>query len=366
MTTFAPSIMAGLIDEPVRFDLGESTGPALRLGEILDASTLASLHLGYGTSRGDADLRSVIADRAGVGPEDVLVTVGAIEAMFLVAQDVAPGPVVIASPCFAPAREVPTGLGSPVRAVPLSFDEGYRLPLRALAEALRPETRLVSLTSPQNPSGIRFTEPEILELVELVESQSPDAVILIDETYRAATYGAAAMPPSMASLSPRVITCSSLSKAHGAAGLRLGWLTTTDPVRYDRLRNAKFLTTIACSSLDEALATEVLRRETSLLAPTSQRLATALATLTTWAADQPVDLLLPDGGAMCCLRLRSPDPDFYDRVTAAGVRVAPGPWFGDEESVFRIGFGHLEPDDFAEALSRLADALSDRRATVAP
>src|SRR5215468_4287719 len=102
MTTFAPSAMTALIDVPVRYDLGESTSPPLHLRDLVDAGTLADLALGYGTSRGDAELRALIAEDSGVDPAAVLVTVGAIEAMFLVAQAVCvPGDhVLVATPCF--------------------------------------------------------------------------------------------------------------------------------------------------------------------------------------------------------------------------------------------------------------------------
>jgi aspartate/methionine/tyrosine aminotransferase len=82
-------------------------------------------------------------------------------------------------------------------------------------------------------------------------------VVLVDETYRESTYGDALVPCSLATLSPRVVTCASLSKAHGAPGLRLGWLTTTDTELYERLRNAKFVTAIACSAVDEFLAAQL-------------------------------------------------------------------------------------------------------------
>ena len=73
------------MDTPVRYDLAESTCPPVRLGELGDPAELAGLPLGYGTSRGDDELRELIAAEAGVHPDQVLVTVGAIEAMFLLA-----------------------------------------------------------------------------------------------------------------------------------------------------------------------------------------------------------------------------------------------------------------------------------------
>jgi hypothetical protein len=367
MTTFAPSAMSALIDTPVRYDLAESTSPPLSLGDLTDPAALADLPLGYSTSRGDGRLRALIAEGAGVAAEQVLVTVGAIEAMFLLAQATcSPGDqVVLATPCFPPARTVPEGLGARVDVVPLSFDDGYRLPLARLSAALTPHTRLVSLASPQNPSGVRFTERELRGLLAAVHERAPEAVVLIDETYRESTYGDAPTPRSVATLSPRIVTCSSLSKAHGAPGLRLGWLTTTDADLYERLREAKFLTTIACSAVDEFLAVRVLRQGAEILRPRAERGRQALDELLRWTRDQPVDIVVPDGGALCCLRLsadRYPDdavPAFYARLEEYGTRVARGSWFGEHDRVFRLGFGHLAAEDFTAALDCLSTALAD-------
>jgi hypothetical protein len=190
---------------------------------------------------------------------------------------------------------------------------------------------------------------------------------MVDENYRESTYGGAPTPPSAAAMSSRIVTCASLSKAHGAPGLRLGWLTTTDAELYEHLREAKFLTTIACSTVDEFLAAAVLRRRTEILARRARRLRQALDELLDWAQNQPVEIIQPDGGAMCCLRLptdRFPDQavaSFYSRLTERDIRVAPGSWFGERDRVFRLGFGHLPARDFSTALDRLADALANDR-----
>lgn len=367
MALFPPSAMTALIDQPVRYDLAESTCPPLRLGDLADPLTLADLELGYGTSLGEPGLRALVAGDVGVDPGAVLMTVGAIEALFLLAQATCgPGDeVVLATPCFPPSRAVPDALGARVIAVPLSFGEGYRLPLERMSEALSPRTRLVSLASPQNPSGVRFTEPELKALLDLVAERAPRAVVLIDETYRASTYDDAPIPSSAAAMGPQVVTCSSLSKAHGAPGIRVGWLTSTDPDLFEQLRQAKFHTTVACSTVDELLAAQVLRQQERILEPRARRLGQALAELERWAEDQPVEVLRPDGGALCCVRLAAehfPDDDavaaFYRRQARHEVRVAAGSWFGESDRVFRLGFGHLDPADFTAALDRLAGALA--------
>jgi aspartate/methionine/tyrosine aminotransferase len=362
MTRFPPAPMSDLTDVHMRFDLGESTVRPLSVGDLLTPPVLerlAAVSTGYTHSAGDPELRAAIATEVGVDADQVLVTTGASGAMFLTALAVSDGDIVLTTPCFPPARTVPAALGLRAVVVPLSFSDGYRLRLDAIADALGPRTRLVSLASPQNPSGVRFTESEIRDLLALIDERAPDAVLMLDETYRQTAFGDDKVPLSMAGLHPRLVTTSSLSKSHGAAGLRIGWLTSTDPAFYESVRKAKFNTTVCGSAIDELLAVEVLRRQDELLASRRAFLTTALDTLSRWASDQPLDLVRPDGGALASLRLRSADPDrFHAALAAQETRVGRGSWFGESDDVIRIGFGHLAPDEFEAALDRVSSALS--------
>jgi aspartate/methionine/tyrosine aminotransferase len=357
--------MAALVDRPVGYDLAESTCPPLRLGELLTPDVLRRLdhlEIGYGTTQGDPELRTLIAANTGVDADEVLVTAGGSAAMFLVAMVLCrPGEhAVLATPCFPPAATVLDALGARVTRVALSFEDGYRLDVDALAAAVTPSTRLVSLASPQNPSGICFTEREILDLATRIDAVAPDAVLLVDETYRETGYGDAPIRASMSRLAPRIVTCASLSKSHGAPGLRTGWLTTTDHALYEELRAAKFNALVSDSGVDTALATEVLRRGDRILAGRRAFLGGALDLVAGWAdAHDSVEFLRPDGGALCCFRLRANDPAlFYAALAERDTRVAPGSWFGESDRVFRVGFGHLALPVFEAGLERLADALA--------
>ena len=358
--TYEPTPISSLVDAPIKYDLGESTCPPLALADIADPSVLADLRLDYGTTRGGERVRSLVADEAGVGADEVLLTAGAMHGLLLLAQEFV-GHVVVVGPYFPPARIQPGGFGSRVDVVHRSFDRGFRLDVDRALDALTPQTRLVSLASPQNPTGVRLTDGELGALLDGVERRAPQAVVLVDEIYRESTYGDAPVPRSVAAASPRVVTCSSLSKAHGAPGLRVGWLTVRDEDLYARLQHAKFLSNISCSTVDEHLAAEVLRRRGELLPPRAHRLGEALDRLAEWAPEQPIEWVRPDGGAMCCLRLRAGAtpaiPTFYQRLAERDVRVAPGSWFGADDGMFRVGFGHLDAADFTEALARLSDAL---------
>ncbi|SNS73082.1 hypothetical protein SAMN05421812_101580 [Asanoa hainanensis] len=365
MDRFPPTPMSDLVDEPCRYDLAESTSPPLLLGSLLSSSGLEDLPLGYGTTPGSAALRTVVASDLGVDASEVLLTPGGVAGMFLVALVTcgADAHAVVATPCFPPAVSVLTALGASVSTVPLSFSAGYRLDVPAMLAAVRPSTRLVSVASPQNPSGVRMAARDLASLVAGVARVAPDAVVLVDETYRDGAYDGVPAP-SAASLGPSVVTCSSLSKAYGAPGLRVGWLTATSPDLYERLRRAKFTSLISGSAVDEALALEVLRQRSEVLGSRQTALRAALATLTSWAAAVPsVELLRPDAGALCCLRL-GPEVSvsrFYAELASRDVRVGRGSWFSESDRVFRLGFGHLPPDLFAEALDRLGSAVTAAR-----
>ena len=92
----------------------------------------------------------------------------------------------------------------------------------------------------------------------MMEEICPDAHLLVDETYRLAAFGEDdATNPSALALSTKVISTASLSKCHGAPGLRLGWAITRDPALRRQLVLGKFNTVISCSPVDEALALKV-------------------------------------------------------------------------------------------------------------
>jgi aspartate/methionine/tyrosine aminotransferase len=370
MRTFPKNEIVSLIGETPRYDLGESVGPDIHLGHLLDASGLpgfGDMALGYGTAAGNPRLRQAIGDSHGVGSDDVVVTVGGMHALFLIAFTLceAGDEAVTTSPMFPLARNALDAVGADVRTVPLSFDRGYQLDVTDLGQQLSERTRLVSLASPQNPSGVAVPLKAIEDVVGVMAERCPEAYLLLDETYREATYGNDAAASSAIGVSPKVVSCASLSKCHGAPGLRLGWAITRDRALREHLISAKFNTVISCSPVDEALALRVLEQRDRILSERRRCLAEGLARLADWVVEHEgfVDWVRPDAGAICCVRLKpSVFGDvavrrFYDVLAREGVRVAHGAWFGDEARVFRVGFGLLSMPDLKAALSGLSAAV---------
>jgi aspartate/methionine/tyrosine aminotransferase len=372
MARFPHSDIISLVGERPDYDLAESVGPDVLVSELLDEAArreLADLALGYRTAPGDARLRAAVAQTHGVGPDDVIITVGGMQTLFLAAFTLCDrgDEVVTTSPWFPLVANVLHAVGAELRVVRLSFDRGYRVDVGQVSERLTPRTRLVILTSPHNPSGVAIGQDAIRAIAARMAAVCPDAYLLVDEAYREAAYGDDPIAPSCAALGDKVITSGSLSKCHGAPGLRLGWAIARDPALREQFKVGKFNTVISCSAVDEFLALKLFEQRDRILGERRKRLASALDACARWASDNErhVEWVRPDAGAILCARLRSDSFDdagvhrFHARLAATGVRVASGTWFDDEPRVFRLGFGLLPPPDLDAALSRLSAALRE-------
>ncbi|MEW6342024.1 MAG: pyridoxal phosphate-dependent aminotransferase [Pseudomonadota bacterium] len=359
-----------LLDVNRPFNLAESTSQDLTVGEVLDLAGLESiraLKLGYSKSAGVGVLRDAIAKVCKIPAEQVITTQGTALGLFLLAFEVCrPGDeAVLVTPCFPPCRDSLLGAGVTVREVRLSFESGYRLDMDQIDASLSPKTKLVSLASPQNPSGIQTSRAEIEKLLGLMAHRAPDAILFVDETYREASYGDVVVVDSVAGFDPRIVTGASVSKALGAPGLRTGWLTVGDADLRARLTIAKMNTVISGSVLDETLAASLLLHREAVLAPRRRLLSGALDELASWCAREArrIEWVRPDAGALCCLRLRVDALDaaavsrFWAVLPDYELQLASGTWFGESDRVFRLGFGYLPPERLGPALSALSLAL---------
>ncbi len=361
MRQFPDTPITALIDDAPRYNLGESMGRDLTVAELRPGD-LARVSLGYGRSSGDPALRMLIAARLGVPAEQILVTSGAAAALFLASLLLGDGETVVCVPCYPPTFDALQGTGARTVTVRSRFEYGYRMDLDAFADALSPRTQLVTVASPQNPSGVLLTHGEIGQMLASMERRCPGAFLLIDETFREASYAGSPLAASYAGTSPRVLTCGSLSKAYGTPGLRIGWLTVPDAELREQLRRAKFNSALSCGAVDEFLASAALAQADELLAERGTLLAQARDIVQRWVKEQDgrVHWIPPDAGAICCVRLDpAQDPErFYAELSRRQTMVARGPWFHDLPHVFRLGFGYEPLDRLELALDEISQALS--------
>jgi aspartate/methionine/tyrosine aminotransferase len=370
MAKFPPNEILSLLDVNLQFNLAESTATNLKFGQIADdvfLSELKKLELGYSTSRGYKPLRDEIANRLSIAADTVMTTNGAAGSIFLTAFSLcnAGDEIITVSPNFPPTMDIISALGATKRTIPLSFDEKYEFNIERLSSALSEHTRLIIFVTPHNPSGTSISQKTLEAAIRLTQQKSPRAYVLIDETYREATYGDNQVAPSMAGFSERILTTTSLSKCHGAPGIRLGWLTCNDNGLLEQLVLAKMNTVISCSVLDEMVGFHILRIGQDILNERKMLLQKGVTIVENWIRKNTefIEWVRPHAGALCCVRLR-PDvftdtevDTFYSQAGNAQIQLASGEWFGEQKRVFRLGFGFLPLPLLEQALSLLEDIL---------
>ena len=330
------------------------------LGLDLD---LSSLLLCYGDHLGDPLLReSVAIGGGGVGPEHVVVTPGAATALFCVATALLDrgDHVVVVRTNYATNLETPRAIGAEVDIVDLRFDDGWRLDIDEVAARVRPGvTKLISVTCPHNPTGTMLSLADLKRLVGIAERA--EAVLLVDETYRDLTHTGERIPLA-ATLSPNVVSVSSMSKAYGLPGLRIGWAITTDPMLSETLLAAKEQVVICGSTIDEHIAGRVLADRKRILPPIVADVRARLALVEAWMAGQDTfEWVRPSGGVVGLVRFRPEvevDESRFHRVLLAdhGTYVGPGHWFELDDRHFRLGFGWPSHAELASGLDALLAA----------
>jgi aspartate/methionine/tyrosine aminotransferase len=345
--------------DAIAHNLAESSFSDLRLADYGIDGDVSDIVLQYGDHRGLPELRALIA-RDGLDLGDVLVVAGAAPALFLVHTALlAPGDhALVTRPNYATNVETPRAIGADVEYLDVRFEDAWALDPERIAAALRPQTRLVSVCIPHNPSGRTMTEPELRALLEVVE-RHPSARLLVDETYRELAYDAPPLPLA-AALSERAIGVSSLSKAYGLPGLRIGWLTTRDPALQELLLAAKEQVLLAGSLLDETMAARVLERRDEMLPRMLAAVRERRDAVVAWMGEQEhFEWHPPQAGVVCFPRLaagRDPEAFHAALLRDHGTYVGPGHWFEQDRRHFRLGFGWPGLEELRGGLAGLTAA----------
>jgi len=345
----------------IRCNLAESSVTDASLADL--GVDLGGLVLQYGDHLGLPELREAIAaDVPGATPDNVMVTPGAVAALFLLHTSLLePGDhLVVARPNYATNVETPRAIGADIAFLDLRHEDNWAVDPDRIAALMTPRTKLVSLTTPHNPTGSTLDLATLQAVIDLVERRG--ARLLVDETYREMTFGGPL--PVAASLSPSVVSVSSLSKTYGLPGIRIGWAVTRDAELGAKLLAAKEQVLISGSLVDETIALGALRRRPVWLPIILNRIGAAYTATACWLdGHEHLEWVAPRGGVVGFPRIRAAsrvDPDAFYRVLFEdhGTIVGPGHWFEQPREHFRLGYGWPGPDELRDGLAAIDAALA--------
>ncbi|KAM3553028.1 hypothetical protein ARSEF4850_007111 [Beauveria asiatica] len=357
----------------IKYNLSESAISDQTL-DSLQISIPQSTMLTYTEHKGSPKLRSIIAEASNgsLTPDHVLITAGASTSLFIILTALlgADSHLVVTRPNYTSSLEIPRSIGCDITFVDLEFESQFSLDLKKIAAAVRPGvTKLISICSPNNPTGTMCTDAELGSLADV--AQEAGAYLLIDETYAHLKYSTdssgsdyEAATPGSSYLRSNVITVSSMSKAYGVPGIRMGWLSTTNAALQEAFLAAKEQISISGSVLDELVAEQILSRRSELLSATIADLQRRRDRVAAWVAEESewVEWVRPEAGAMCFVKFKK-EPHggieaFYTRLLAEyGTYVGRGTWFGAQDTYFRLGYGWPTWDHLDTGLGLLSKAI---------
>ncbi|HEU5132037.1 MAG TPA: capreomycidine synthase [Pyrinomonadaceae bacterium] len=345
-------------------DIGSSGVENFSFGELrqlfnITPDDLDRIVLRDSMTLGSPELRTAIGNRFCHGnAERVMATNGSSEANYLVMHSLLdPGDeVVVLDPCYQQLYSIAESIGCKLKHWQLRFEDSYRVDMREARDLIGPQTRMIVVNFPHNPTGASLTPAEQDELIELAANAG--AYLVWDAAFAEITYDNPELPDP-GERYDRSISMGTLSKAYGLPGLRVGWCLAAPDV-LDRLVELRDYTTLALSPLVEHVAARAIENGDLLLKPRLVQARHNLELLSSWVERHKefVSMVRPQGGVCAFMRLHDvADVEDFCRQFAGehGVLLVPGTSFGQPNHV-RLGFG-CSTRELTEGLSRLSEHL---------
>lgn len=355
--------------------LASSDCETMSIGELLQlaGSTLDELGgvtLGYTESQGDPQLRSQVSGMyTDVGGEDVVILTSPVEGIYLAMQTLLePDDEVIAlRPAYDALNNVARYLCREV--IPwnlVASKDQWELDFDQLESMIGPQTRMIVVNFPHNPTGFVPSTAEFERLITLARENN--VWLFCDEIYRGLEFDTPI--PSAADRYEKSIVLGGLSKTYGLPGLRAGWLVVRNAELRDELINWKHYTTICPAAPTEFLASKALLVKEQLADRSKTIIQRNLELCGAFFARFPDHFTWrrPRAGSVAFVELNLAEIGF-DSATAYchhlaqnhGIVLLPGRCLGFDDSFVRFGLGRAS---FETALEAYEAVVSEKDSVV--
>jgi aspartate/methionine/tyrosine aminotransferase len=350
----------------VRYNISESGVHPLSIAELLDMAgsdlaEFADLRMIYNQSDGSDELRAAIARLyPGATPEHVTVTLGSAEANFIACWTlIEPGDrVAVQVPVYMQTHGLAHNFGAQVAEFSLRYERDWEPDPTDIEQAIGPDTKLVVVTNPNNPTGRVFSQATRDLIVE--RATAAGAWLLVDEVYQGAELNGETTPSFWGSYE-RVLVVNGFSKAYGLPGLRIGWIVGPTAFKQEVMKRHDY-TVIGPSPASDYLAIRALSVRGRILERTRGILNTNYPIMDEWLRGfgSLFEWRKPDCGAICLARYRHSMSalELVERVRAdQSILLVPGEHF-QLPFHLRLGYGN-EAAELRETLESLEQAFGN-------
>lgn len=318
------------------------------------------LGLGYTEVPGNPELRHAISDLYDtMGADNIVVHAGAQEAIFNIMNVLLEegDHVITQFPIYQSLFEVANAIGCQVSRWNLT-DEGDRwnLNIDELERLIRPETKLIVVNSPNNPTGHTFKREEMERIANIARKH--DIYVFFDEVYKGIELDGIKRP-CFADLYEKGISLGVMSKSYGLAGLRIGWIASKDNELLEKLMKMKHYTSICSSAPSEYISTIALRNSDKILNRNLGIIKDNLEYAREFFKEYKdlFNFIEPMAGPVAYVRMNIDKPieEFCSElVENHGILLLPSEIYSHEGQYFRIGLGRK---DFKKNLNRFKKVI---------
>ncbi len=353
--------MAREIPDCAMLTIGE---PDFDTPEAIKAAAITALTSGqthYAPNQGTPTLRKAIAQYEtargnAVTPEQVLITIGACQALFTAFVGILnPGEeVIVPTPGFGLYESLAAVAGAKI--VPLDVSKsGFQITKEALDALITPRTKAILINSPCNPTGVVLNEHSLANVKEAVLGKP--IFVISDNVYNQLTYNGPCPDLSIdPELKDQLILCQSFSKPYAMTGWRIGYLTCPEYVM-DRLLLLSAAAITAAPTFIQEAAIEALKEDPTPMVDTyNRRRAYVCRRLTEMGLTFPE----PEGAFYVFPNIEKfgiPSAEFCARMIKEGkVAAVPGSCFG-AEGYIRLSYCYSD-DALKKGLDRMEAFLA--------
>ena len=321
------------------YDLTTTCISPLCINDLPFSKEIFDLKLGYGDKTGSEILNSSIQTLY-ERDQSKNVTHGAIGANQLVFLSLLEkgDEVVSVVPTYQQHYSIPEALGCRVKLYFLK-EENFWLPdLEELEKIITPDTKLLCLNNPNNPTGAVIPDRMLEKIVEIARKNN--VWILSDEVYRGLNLIGKPYSKSIADIYEKGISVGSMSKTYSLPGLRVGWVAARADL-VNEINHQRQYNTISVSAPDDYFSAVALENKDFIQERNFKIMNVGVNILNNWLKNTPeVRCILPKGGTTVLLKynLDLPSRDFCKKLQAeTGVALLPGETM-EMEGYVRLGF----------------------------
>lgn len=367
---FAMERYMSAYEQEVDFNLSESGVQPMLLGELLDLKPgsfdqILSIDLNYPHANGRPELRQNIAAMyQDANPENVLVTVGAIEGNYNSIRTLLDegDEIVIMLPNYMQIWGIARNHGLKIKTFNLREDQAWAPDLNQLEDVVTQDTKLISICNPNNPTGRILSEEEMQAIVSIAERSG--AWILADEVYSGVEQYTERQTPSFFGLYDRVLAIGSMSKAYGLPGLRTGWVVCQDREVINRIWSRHEYNTISAGMMANHLASIALSEDIRpvILQRARSYVRKGFRFMEDWMNEQVINMSCapPQAAAIAWIKYEHEinSTDLAMKLVHANpsVLIVPGDHFGIDHYL-RISFG-LEEEYLKKGLEAITQVIN--------